>query len=99
MTHQQTDVIQVPGIICIPLTQKSDNNANVAATPVNGKSSELRLEIPTPLAQSEHSPMTVTTTISSRRPAEDTVPDYAYDNPAMTNTPPNSNKGPHESTF
>lgn len=43
----------------------------------------------------------MTTAISSRRPAEDTVPDFAYDNPAMTSTPPNTNKGPHghESSF
>lgn len=81
--------------------QKSDNNANVASTPANGKPSELRLDISTPGLQSDHSPVTVTTCISSRRPAEDTVPDYAYDNPAMTTTPPNTNKGAHshESSF
>lgn len=61
----------------------------------NGKT-ELRLDIPIRGTQSDHSPVTATTTIS-RRPAEDSALDYAYDNPAMSSTPPNVK--PHESSF
>lgn len=85
-------------IIIIYVTQKSDNNDNkspATVTVTNGKT-DLRLDIPTPGTQSDHSPVTATTTIS-RRPAEDSALDYAYDNPAMSNSSPNSK--PHESSF
>lgn len=49
--------------------------------------------MPPPNAQSEHSPATVSTSIS-RRPAEDSTLDYAYDNPAMSSPGPKA-----ENTF
>ncbi|KAF5300757.1 hypothetical protein FQA39_LY11002 [Lamprigera yunnana] len=58
---------------------------------------DLRLDMPNSIAQSEHSPATVTTSIS-RRPAEDSALDYAYDNHAMSNSP-SPNSKPHESNF
>ncbi|CAH0557873.1 unnamed protein product [Brassicogethes aeneus] len=48
------------------------------------KKPDLRLDMPISDTHSEHSPVTITTSIS-RRPAEDSALDYAYDNPAMTN--------------
>ncbi|KAJ8916244.1 hypothetical protein NQ315_016383 [Exocentrus adspersus] len=57
---------------------------NVPAT--ESKKNELRLEMPATITQSDHSPVTVTTSIS-RRPAEDSTLDYAYDNPAMSGSP------------
>lgn len=47
------------------------------------KKIELKIEMPTATTNSDHSPVTMTTSIS-RRPAEDSALDYAYDNPAMT---------------
>ncbi|KAJ8958927.1 hypothetical protein NQ318_019696 [Aromia moschata] len=47
---------------------------------------DLRLEMPSTISTSDHSPVTVTTSIS-RRPAEDSTLDYAYDNPAMSASP------------
>lgn len=54
------------------------NNVDMEA-----KKTDLRIEMPSPTTNSEHSPVTMTTSIS-RRPAEDSALDYAYDNPAMT---------------
>lgn len=48
---------------------------------------DLRLDMPSHPTQSEHSPATLSTTIS-RRPAEDSTLDYAYDNPAMASPSP-----------
>ncbi|KAI7815693.1 protein grindelwald [Rhyzopertha dominica] len=78
-------------------SKKSDTASKTptTVTVTNGKA-DLRLEIPGPGTQSDHSPVTATTTIS-RRPAEDSALDYAYDNPAMTNSSPTSK--PHESSF
>lgn len=64
--------------------KSSDNNPNAAtSTSQQGnKKRDLRLEMPSPTVNSDHSPVTVTTSID-RRPAEDSALDYAYDNPAM----------------
>ncbi|XP_030753534.1 protein grindelwald [Sitophilus oryzae] len=63
---------------------KKRNSENINTTPSqDNKKKDLRLEIPSPTLGSEHSPVTVTTSID-RRPAEDSTLDYAYDNPAMT---------------
>lgn len=63
----------------------------------SGIKPDLRLDMPTPGAQSDmHTPATISTSIS-RRPAEDSTLDYAYDNPAMATPSPNSR--PHESSF
>ncbi|KAJ3655762.1 hypothetical protein Zmor_014876 [Zophobas morio] len=58
------------------------------ANQINNEKPELRLEIPTESTHSGNSPVTVTTSIS-RRPAEDSTLDYAYDNPAMSSSPNN----------
>lgn len=84
------------------IIQKSEANPNNSIEKVNGQpevgKADLRLNMPTQsAAPSEHSPVTVTTSIS-RRPAEDSALDYAYDNPAMS-TSPSPNSKPHESTF
>ncbi|XP_050307222.1 uncharacterized protein LOC126743971 [Anthonomus grandis grandis] len=57
--------------------------------PNDNKRRDLRLEMPSPTVNSEHSPVTVSTSIG-RRPAEDSTLDYAYDNPAMSKTPNSS---------
>lgn len=57
----------------------SKNNLPMPET----KKNELRLEMPATVTHSDHSPVTVTTSIS-RRPAEDSTLDYAYDNPALS---------------
>lgn len=64
------------------------SHVNSAATKTNNvtmetKKADLKIEMPLATANSEHSPVTMTTSIS-RRPAEDSALDYAYDNPAMT---------------
>ncbi|XP_019871097.1 protein grindelwald [Aethina tumida] len=70
-------------------TKKSEENSGGKTTAQQPeqptKKPDLRLEIPPSVAQSDHSPVTMTTSIS-RRPAEDSTLDYAYDNPAMTNS-------------
>lgn len=58
----------------------SPKTNNVTSEP---KKNDLRIEMPSPTTNSDHSPVTMTTSIS-RRPAEDSALDYAYDNPAMT---------------
>lgn len=83
------------------LFQKTENdNTKSSHNGVNdppGKP-DLRLDIQSSGGtQSDHTPVTLTTTIS-RRPAEDSALDYAYDNPAMSNTSTPNSK-PHESTF
>ncbi|XP_018562648.1 protein grindelwald [Anoplophora glabripennis] len=61
----------------------SKNNVPMPET----KKNDLRLDImPATITHSDHSPVTVTTSIS-RRPAEDSTLDYAYDNHAMSNNP------------
>lgn len=75
---------------------KSSGNGVTASAQINAKP-DLRLDMPTTVAHSEHSPATVTTSIS-RRPAEDSALDYAYDNHAMSNSP-SPNSKPHESNF
>lgn len=73
------------------IPQKSDPN-EMKSPPVpvkdNNKRPELRLEVGpgSPETQSGHSPVTVSTIIS-RKPAEDSTLDYAYDNHAMSDTP------------
>ncbi|KAI4464724.1 hypothetical protein MML48_3g00012077 [Holotrichia oblita] len=72
--------------------KKSENNTNgVSAnkTTTNdqtGKKPDLRLEITASSVQSEPTPVTMTTGITPRIPAEDSI-EYAYDNPAMSNSP------------
>ncbi|KAF2880745.1 hypothetical protein ILUMI_25417 [Ignelater luminosus] len=75
---------------------KSSGNGVTVTAQVSGKP-DLRLEMPTTGTQSENSPATLTTTIS-RRPAEDSALDYAYDNHAMSSSP-SPNSKPHESNF
>ncbi|KAL1497086.1 hypothetical protein ABEB36_008103 [Hypothenemus hampei] len=52
------------------------------------KMKDLRLEMPSRTINSDHSPVTVSTSID-RRPAEDSTLDYAYDNPVMAHKSPN----------
>ncbi|RZB39208.1 uncharacterized protein BDFB_009310, partial [Asbolus verrucosus] len=76
-------------------SKKSDSSSN--KTPSNQASNEkpdLRLEIPPESTHSGNSPVTVTTSIS-RRPAEDSTLDYAYDNPAMATSPTNNKSSPN----
>ncbi|CAH1117366.1 unnamed protein product [Phaedon cochleariae] len=68
-----------------PQDNSNAARTNNALTLADGKKGDLRLEMPTPVSHSDHSPVTVTTSIS-RRPAEDSTLDYAYDNPAMTSS-------------
>jgi len=53
---------------------------------ISNTKSDLRINIPTTRTQSELSPVTMSTSIS-RRPAEDSALDYAYDNRGMADTP------------
>lgn len=75
---------------------KSSGNGVTVPGQISGKP-DLRLDMPTPGSVSDNSPVTVTTNIS-RRPAEDTALDYAYDNHAMSSSP-SPNIKPHESNF
>ncbi|ENN78665.1 protein grindelwald [Dendroctonus ponderosae] len=62
---------------------KNDSSATTNSTSnQDNKKRDLRLEIPSPTVNSDHSPVTVSTSID-RRPAEDSTLDYAYDNPVM----------------
>ncbi|KAK5645990.1 hypothetical protein RI129_004454 [Pyrocoelia pectoralis] len=76
---------------------KSAGNGVPAPGQVNAKP-DLRLDMPSTATHSEHSPATCTTSIS-RRPAEDSALDYAYDNRAMSSSPSPNNTKPHESNF
>lgn len=79
------------------ILQKSDSIPTKSNQP--NEKPDLRLEIPSPTTNSDHSPVTVTTSIS-RRPAEDDTLNYAYDNPAMSGSPSHTNNGKsNESTF
>lgn len=84
-----------------PSDKTKQNGSSNVQTEAAGKT-DLRIEMPVPPRSdihSENSPGTMTTSIS-RRPAEDSPLDYAYDNPAMSTTPsPHSTNKPHESTF
>ncbi|CAH1127788.1 unnamed protein product [Ceutorhynchus assimilis] len=62
-------------------------NETTATTPDNreNKKRDMCLEMPGSNVNSEHSPVTVTTSID-RRPAEDSTLDYSYDNPVMRHT-------------
>ncbi|GJQ85658.1 per [Trypoxylus dichotomus] len=51
----------------------------------NAKKPDLHLEITPSSAQSEPTPVTMTTGVTTRIPAEDSI-EYAYDNPAMSNS-------------
>ncbi|CAG9862814.1 unnamed protein product [Phyllotreta striolata] len=63
-------------------TDESQRPNNVSELDV--RKGDLKLDMPSSnMSHSEHSPVTVTTSIS-RRPAEDSTLDYAYDNPALT---------------
>ncbi|XP_060517764.1 protein grindelwald [Cylas formicarius] len=70
---------------------KGDNVDSPSSNSVgdDNKKRDLRLEMPSPTVHSGNSPVTVSTSIS-RRPAEDSTLDYAYDNPAMAKTPNSS---------
>ncbi|XP_044751585.1 protein grindelwald [Coccinella septempunctata] len=54
--------------------------------PSNNKKPDLRLDITNMSSVSDHSPVTAMTSVNTRRPAEDTALDYAYDNHAMTSS-------------
>lgn len=75
--------------------KKSENNTNgvlaakTASNDQNVKKPDLHLEITSSSAQSEPTPVTMTTGITTRIPAEDSI-EYAYDNPAMSNSPKKS---------
>ena len=75
---------------------KTSGNGVQTSAQVNSKP-DLRLDMPSTATHSEHSPATCTTAIS-RRPAEDSALDYAYDNRAMSSSPSPITK-PHESNF
>lgn len=75
---------------------KQSGNGFPGEQVISGKP-DLRIEMPTTGSKSENSPVTVTTSIS-RRPAEDSALDYAYDNHAMSGSPSPTTK-PHESNF
>ncbi|KAL3280956.1 hypothetical protein HHI36_004181 [Cryptolaemus montrouzieri] len=60
-------------------SEKRQNSGNVKP--------DLRLDISNISTVSEHSPVTAITSISTRRPAEDSALDYAYDNHAMSASP------------
>ncbi|CAH1110132.1 unnamed protein product [Psylliodes chrysocephalus] len=60
-----------------------DNSRTNADSDTTVRKGELKLDMPSNMSHSEHSPVTVTTSIS-RRPAEDSTLDYAYDNPALS---------------
>ncbi|XP_056644571.1 protein grindelwald [Diorhabda carinulata] len=67
---------------------KKTGDVNTAATnnvpePSFKKGGDLRLDITSNASHSDHSPVTLSTSIS-RRPAEDSTLDYAYDNHGMT---------------
>ncbi|CAG9839131.1 unnamed protein product [Diabrotica balteata] len=64
-------------------TQESPSRTNNIQDPSSKKSGDLRLDITSNASHSDHSPVTLSTSIS-RRPAEDCALDYAYDNHAMT---------------
>ncbi|XP_044267075.1 protein grindelwald [Tribolium madens] len=66
------------------------NKSTPASNQVKNEKPDLRLEISPESTHSGHSPVTVTTSIS-RRPAEDSTLDYAYDNPAMSSSPNKKN--------
>lgn len=65
------------------LFQTEDNSRTNADSDTTVRKGELKLDMPSNMSHSEHSPVTVTTSIS-RRPAEDSTLDYAYDNPALS---------------
>ncbi|KAJ8975847.1 hypothetical protein NQ317_007452 [Molorchus minor] len=65
---------------------ESSTPAKTQTTQDADNKKDLRLEMPSTISNSDHSPVTVTTSIS-RRPAEDSTLDYAYDNPAMSASP------------
>nr|CAH7731980.1 unnamed protein product [Callosobruchus chinensis] len=66
--------------------QPSQNNSQNMDVTMENKKPDLRLSMPSGKTISDSSPVTVTTSIS-RRPAEDSTLDYAYDNPAMNSSP------------
>lgn len=70
--------------------KKSDPERETAPNPPSRNNKrDLKLEMPSTTARSDHSPVTVSTSID-RRPAEDSTLDYAYDNPAMNKSPNSS---------
>nr|CAI5820386.1 unnamed protein product [Callosobruchus analis] len=66
--------------------QPSQSNTQNMDVTMENKKPDLRLNMPSSKTISDSSPVTVTTSIS-RRPAEDSTLDYAYDNPAMNSSP------------
>lgn len=67
------------------LFKKRDVEAQVE-DPSKNKKPDLRLDITNMSSVSDPSPVTMTT-VSTRRPAEDSALDYAYDNHAMATSP------------
>lgn len=82
--------------VCSKKSNDKSPGNGVTTVQASGKP-DLRLDMPPPGSQSENSPATLTTSIS-RRPAEDSALDYAYDNHALSSSPSPHAK-PHESNF
>ncbi|XP_066253901.1 uncharacterized protein [Euwallacea similis] len=66
--------------------KKNDSSRDTTQNQNGNNRRDLKLEMPSTTINSDHSPVTVSTSID-RRPAEDSALDYAYDNPAMNKTP------------